>query len=74
METQTDHDHIITLLSEVKGIRNDIKDIKDGVKDSITDHESRIRILEKKQWLWSGAAGIVSAGIALIAQYLIQHK
>ena len=43
---QSDHDLLISLHEQVKGIRDDIKDLTDGTSTKITDHELRIRRLE----------------------------
>ncbi len=50
---QSDHDLLITLHSEVRGLRKDIKDLTDGSATKLDDHEGRIRRLE----FW-GALGI----------------
>lgn len=54
-----DHDLLITLHSEVKGVRTDIKDLKDGTAKTIADHETRIRRVE-----W-GMALVTGISIAL---------
>jgi hypothetical protein len=50
---ESDHDLLITLHEQVKGIREDIKEIREGT--GFTDHEIRIRRLE---WLGSIAVGL----------------
>jgi hypothetical protein len=49
---QSDHDLLITLHSEVKGLRKDISEMNDGLSKSVEDHETRIRRLES----WGGIA------------------
>lgn len=63
MEDQklNDHDLLITLHSEVKGIRADIKELKDGTAGRLDDHEVRIRRLE-----WAYAVGI---GLSIALQF-----
>lgn len=56
---QNDHDLLITLHEQVKGIRSDIRDIKDNVKSQVDDHETRMRSVERKQYLLSGAAALL---------------
>lgn len=43
---QSDHDLLITLHEQVKGIRADIQSLTDGTSIKIVDHELRIRRLE----------------------------
>lgn len=43
---QLDHDVLIELRTEMRAIRADIKELKDGTSGKITDHENRIRLLE----------------------------
>lgn len=65
---KTDHDLLITLHEQVRGIRDDIKEVKDGIKTSIDDHENRIRGLERKQWALSGAAALLGASSAFLVR------
>lgn len=48
-----DHDLLITMHEQIKNVRQDIKDLKDGTSSTLSDHEKRIRRLE----LW-GAIGM----------------
>lgn len=41
-----DHDLLVTMHEQIKGIKNDIKDLKDGTSAKLADHEARIRRLE----------------------------
>lgn len=49
-EFKTDHDAIITFITEFRGFRTqvmaDIREIKDNTKATLTDHEARLRALE----------------------------
>lgn len=45
--TGNDHDLLIELRTEMRGMREDIKSLSDGVTVRINDHETRIRSLEK---------------------------
>lgn len=42
-----DHDTLIRLESKVDSLITDIRDLKDGTSQKLTDHETRIRIMEK---------------------------
>jgi len=57
-----DHDLLIALHEQMKGIRSDIKEIKDNTKAEVADHESRIRRLER----W-GAMGLGALTILQLA-------
>lgn len=42
-----DHDLLIELRTEMRGMREDIKSLSDGMSAKISDHEMRIRGIEK---------------------------
>ena len=42
-----DHDLLIELRAEMRAVRADIKELKDGMALTIKDHETRIRYLEE---------------------------
>lgn len=46
LSKMTDHDLLITMHEQIKGIKGDIKDLKDGTSTQLADHERRIRRLE----------------------------
>lgn len=58
-ERQIDHDLLIELRTEVRGMRGDIKDLSDNSTLKIADHEVRLRRVE--QW---GAIAI--GGLAVL--------
>jgi hypothetical protein len=60
-----DHDILITLVAEVKGLREDIKEIKDGTTLKISDHETRLRRLE-----WFGA---IAVGLSYALQFYFNY-
>ena len=43
----SDHDNIITLISEVRRVREDIKELKDGTSYKLDDLAKRVEFLEK---------------------------
>ncbi|MEW6126723.1 MAG: hypothetical protein AB1757_06770 [Acidobacteriota bacterium] len=47
--TQEDHDLLIELRTEVKGMRVDIRDLKDGTTERLTDVERDVDELEKNK-------------------------
>jgi hypothetical protein len=68
-EYQSDHDVLIELRTEMRGMRSDIKDLRNGTSERITDHELRLRALERRVWIASGAAtvaGIIGGWLASI--------
>lgn len=52
--TADDHDLLIKIDTQVKGLKDDIKDLKDGTSIKIAEHEKRIACLELAQSLTSG--------------------
>ena len=60
-----DHDLLVTMHEQIKGIKIDIKDLKDGTSTKLSDHESRIRRLET----W----GFTSIGVLLALQFYFNY-
>lgn len=44
---QQDHDSIIRIEGDISEIKSDIREMKDGIKDQIMDHEVRLKNIEK---------------------------
>lgn len=67
----SDHDLLIALTVEVKALRDDIKEMKDTIYKTVTDHETRLRALESEsnqhKWLWPAIASIAGAGLTVFA-------
>ena len=78
MPQSQDHDLLIELRTEMRGVREDIKDIKDGTADKLLDHETRIRTLEKQNDRWFGkqsvVATLVASAVALISALISAGK
>lgn len=62
-------------------VRSDIKDLRRmidridregsiGTKNDLTDHESRLRILEKVHYKWSGAIALVVAAASFVFAFI----
>lgn len=79
----SDHDLLVTLHEQVKQIRTDIKELKDGTSDRLKsleddrvtqkefqDHEVRLRFIEKYVW---GAVGIIGLLNLIGFAYIIQQ-
>ena len=47
MEKQSDHDLLVTLHEQVKGIRSDIQELKDDTKERLKNVETRVTWLER---------------------------
>lgn len=62
----TDHDLLITLHEQVKSIKLDIKDLKDGTSVKIADHEARIRRLE----FWGAALVGISYAMEIYFNFI----
>ena len=58
-----DHDLLITMHEQIKNIRADIKDLKDGTSLTLSDHEKRLRRLE----LW----GAIAIGCMYAVQFYL---
>jgi hypothetical protein len=68
MDTTNDHDLLIELRTEMRGVRSDIQDLNSGVSKRLDDHEIRLRTNEGaviklatsvKTW---GSVGLVALG------------
>lgn len=55
--TSDDHDLLIRIDTQMKGLKDDIKDLKDGTSITIADHEKRISCLEIAKGETKGASG-----------------
>jgi len=55
-----DHDLLITLVAKVDGVKEDIRVLNDGTSTKISDHETRIRGLEKIQEASSGSISLTN--------------
>lgn len=67
-----DHDLLISLNVEVKGIREDIRELKDSTHSKMIDFEIRIRALERRYWYLAGGLML----LAFITPYVwsLLHK
>ena len=61
----SDHDLLVTMHEQIKNIKNDIKDLRDGTASTIADHEDRIRRLE----VW----GAIAIGISMSLQFYFNY-
>ena len=61
-EFKNDHDAIITLISEVRQARTEIREIRDGTKEEISELKVRVEKLEKSASLFK----LVSTGYYII--------
>jgi hypothetical protein len=70
-----DHDLIVELKTKIEGIRDDIKDLKDGTTEKIADHEIRLTNLEtektKTTVLLSIGIGILTLLVSLLVWHLV---
>lgn len=82
-ETVNDHDLLIELKTEFKGMRADIQALTDTTKDTISDHEMRIRSLEisvttvatekKESERFTRTGGAILIFLVGIVEFLISH-
>lgn len=43
------------------------------IPDHVSDHEIRIRAIEKYLWIWIGASGVLGAGAGQIINFFINR-
>lgn len=72
-EIQSDHDLLVELRTEMRGMRNDIKELKEGTTEKLADHEMRIRANERKIWVGSAVATLVGTGLSYLMEFIIFH-
>jgi len=60
VEYKTDHDLLIELRVEMRGVRDDIQKLTDGTSGTLSDHERRIRSLEDTRQASVGRSGAIS--------------
>lgn len=58
-------------LGAVYNLVLDVKDTVSGLPDKVSDHEIRIRAIEKYLWIWIGASGVLGAGASQLIATLI---
>jgi hypothetical protein len=51
----------------------DIKEELAPLPKQVSDHEVRIRAIEKYLWIWIGASGVIGAGAGQIINVLINR-
>ena len=70
MELQpvSDHDLIVAMHEQLKQVRIDIADLKDGTSNKIQDHEGRLRRIETWGWIAIGALYAIQAYLNFIKQ------
>jgi hypothetical protein len=70
---QNDHDLLVELRTEMRGVREDIKGLSEGTSEKISDHETRLRALEKDGNRWFGKQSIIGAlaagAISIVVTY-----
>ncbi len=63
---QSDHDLLIRVDQKVDTLHEKISLLTD-------DHEKRIRMVERNQWRWSGASGVIGAALSFAANLAVSH-
>lgn len=53
-------DLVIELKTQVEAIRIDIKELKNGIKEQLDDHEVRLRSLESRGLVYMGGTAVVA--------------
>lgn len=65
-EFKNDHDILIGIMVEVRQIKADIKDLKDGTSTQLVDHENKIEELRR----WKSGVKIYLAIYGLVGGFL----
>lgn len=60
-----DHDLLVTMHEQIKQVRIDIQNLREGTNEKILDHETRIRRLEN----W----GALALGGAYVLQFIFKY-
>lgn len=68
-----DHDLLIELKTRMEGLKDDIKDMRDGVSLRLEDHEKRISAVEKTKNAQTVLITIGSSLIALLLGVMLFH-
>jgi hypothetical protein len=69
----TDHDLLVTLNTEMKGIKEDIKNLRDEQVEKVSDHETRINTLETSNIRQVVAISVGALWLAALTAMLIWH-
>ena len=62
----------ITLSAIYKKVE-DVERAVNSLPGEVSDHEVRIRAIEKYLWIWIGASGVLGAGASQLVAYLINR-
>lgn len=65
-----DHDNLTELKVLMKGLKDDIRELKDSIKTTEKDHEYRIRSLERRSWIIVGGSGMLGAIAGIVVKML----
>ena len=66
----SDHDLLIELRTEMRGVRDDIKDLKDNTAGRLNDHEARLRQLEEQKDRWLGKQSVIGGFIGAVIVFI----
>ena len=57
------------ICQDIIQIKNGISELKESIKTKEGDHEDRIRTLERMQYIWTGASGVIGA----VGMWILEH-
>jgi hypothetical protein len=67
-----DHDLLIELRTEVKGMREDMRGQALSTAATVKDHENRIRALEQGFWKSIGALAVIQIAVQLLINHFFR--
>lgn len=69
---EKDHDILIEVRTELKALRYDVNEIKDDTKTQISDHETRIRLLEANKNQGKGTERVITGIIVVCGAAIVE--
>lgn len=58
------------IYAELQGVHSEVRDMRAEVR-SISDHERRLRLLERKIWFAAGASAVVTGGLVQVVNAMV---
>jgi len=69
MSSSGDHDLLIKVETKLDSLKEDIRVLNDGTSKTISDHESRIRLIEGRIFTWGGGLLALQFVVGIVLWY-----